>query len=60
MNDFTRKIDGRFPTRENVDAILMEARNMRAQVMRDGAISFWSLLQRVVTQKPVPAKARHA
>ena len=60
MTDFAREIDARFPTYEEVDAILNEARNMRARAMRDGAVSFWSMLQRVVTQKPATAKVRHA
>ena len=60
MTDFVREIEDRFPTPEEVDAILADARQMRAQSMRAGAISFWSMLQRVVTQRPAPTKARHA
>ncbi len=56
MTDFTREIDARYPTYEEVDAIVKEARHMRARAMRDGAISFWSMLQRVVAVKPAPAK----
>jgi hypothetical protein len=60
MTDFVREIEDHYPTYEEVDAILMEARHLRACAMRDGAISFWSMVQRVVTRKPVPAKACHA
>ena len=56
MTDFTRGIDERFPTYEEVDAIMREARSMRARAMLVGAASIWSMLQRVVTQKPAPAK----
>ena len=60
MTDFVREIDARYPTHEDVDAILEEARRMRARAMRDGATSFWSMLQRVVAIKPTPAKTSHA
>ncbi len=60
MNDFTSEINARYPTHEEVEAILKEARIMRARAMRNGAISFWSMLQRVVSGKPVAAKMRHA
>ena len=60
MTDFVREIDARYPTHEDVDAILEEARRMRARAMRDGAASFWSMLQRVVAIKPTPAKTSHA
>ena len=60
MNDFTREIDARYPTHEDVEAILKEARHLRAQAMRDGASSFWSMVQRVVAVKPKPAKTAHA
>ncbi len=60
MNNFTREIDARYPSHQEVEAILKEARHLRAQAMRDGAISFWSMLQRVVAVKPVPAKTAHA
>ena len=60
MTDFTRDIDARYPTHQEVEAILKEARIMRAQAMRNGAISFWSMLQRVVAAKPTPAKTSHA
>jgi hypothetical protein len=60
MNDFTKEIDARYPTFEDVDAIVKEARHLRARAMRDGAISFWSMVQRVVAVKPKPAKTAHA
>ena len=60
MTDFTREIDARYPSHEEVEAILKEARHLRARAMRDGAISFWSMLQRVVAGKPTPAKTAHA
>ncbi|MHA1527740.1 MAG: RSP_7527 family protein [Alphaproteobacteria bacterium] len=60
MTDFTREIDARYPTYEDVDAIIKEARHLRARAMRDGAISLWSMLQRVVAVKPTPAETRHA
>ena len=60
MNDFTSEINARYPTHQEVEAILKEARIMRAQAMRNSAISLWSMLQRVVSSKPVAAKMRHA
>ena len=60
MNDFTREIDARYPTHEDVEAILKEARHLRARAMRDGAVSFWSVVQRVVAVKPKSAKTAHA
>ena len=60
MTDFTREIDTRYPTYEEVDAILRQARQLRARAMRDGAIGLWSMLQRVVAVKPRPAKTAHA
>jgi len=60
MNDFTKEIDARYPTFEDVDAIVKEARHLRARAMRDGAISFWSMVQRVVAVKPKPAKTAQA
>ena len=57
MTDFVREIEDRYPTYEEVDAIVKEARQMRARAMRDGAASLWSMLQRAVTRKPAPAKA---
>ncbi len=60
MTDFTREIGARYPTFEEVDAIVKEARQLRARAMRDGAISFWSMVQRVVAIKPKPAKTAHA
>ena len=56
MVEFTREIDARYATYEEVDAMLKEARHLRARAMRDAAISFWSMLQRVVAVKPAPAK----
>jgi hypothetical protein len=60
MTDFTREIDARYPTYEEVDAIIKEARHLRGRAMRDGAVSLWSMLQRVVAVKPTPAKTAHA
>ena len=60
MTDFTREIDARYPSHEEVEAILKEARVLRARAMRDGAISLWSMLQRVVAVKPKSAKTAHA
>ncbi|MCH8168445.1 MAG: hypothetical protein IID49_04660 [Proteobacteria bacterium] len=60
MNDFTKEIDARYPTFEDVDAIVKEARRLRARAMRDGAISFWSMVRRVTAVKPKPAKTAHA
>jgi hypothetical protein len=60
MNEFTKEIGARYPTFEDVDAIIKEARHLRARAMRDGAISLWSMLQRVVAVKPTPAKTAHA
>ncbi len=60
MTDLTREIDGRYPTHQEIEAILKEARLMRAQAMRDGANSFWSMLQRAVAHKPTPARTSEA
>ena len=60
MNDFVKEIDARYPTHAEVEAVLEEARRMRGRAMRDGAISFWSMVQRVVTPRPALAKTRHA
>jgi hypothetical protein len=60
MTEFTREIATRYPTYEEVDAIVKEARQMRARAMRDGAISFWSMVQRVVAVKPAPTTTRNA
>ena len=59
MTDFVREIENHYPTYEELDAILMEARRLRAQSIRDGATSFWSVLQRAVARKPAPAKSVH-
>ena len=60
MNDFTSEINARYPTHQEVEAILKEAQHLRAQAMRAGAISFWSMVQRVVAVKPTPAKTSEA
>jgi len=60
MTDFTREIDTRYPSHDEVEAILKEARYLRARAMRNGAISLWSMLRRVVAAKPAPAKTAHA
>ncbi|MFQ5567260.1 MAG: RSP_7527 family protein [Paracoccaceae bacterium] len=56
MTDFTREIEARYPTFEEVDAIVKQAQHLRAKAMRDGATSFWAMLQRVVTPRPRPVK----
>ena len=60
MANLTREIDARYPSYDEIDAIIREARHMRARAMRDGAISIWSMLQRVVAVKPKPAITAHA
>jgi len=55
-----KEIDTRYPTYEEVDALVREARQMRARAIRDGAASFWSMLQRVTALKPAPAKTCEA
>ena len=52
-----REIDDYYPKHEEIEAILVEARRMRARAMRDGAASLWSMLQRTVTRKPAPVTA---
>ncbi len=59
MANFTREIDARYPSYDEIDAIIREARHMRARAMRDGAIGIWSMLLRVVAVKPMPAKTAH-
>ena len=60
MTDFSKELVARYPSYDDVEAIVKEARRARARAMRDGAISIWSMLQRVVAVRPKPAKTAHA
>lgn len=57
MSEFTKEIEAYYPTPEEVEKILAEAREMRAQVMRNAMLSTWAMLQRSVTRKGAPRTA---
>lgn len=48
------------PTRDDVEAIMAEARKMRAQVLRNGVARFWSMLHRNLSAKTAPQSAAEA
>ena len=56
MTDFTKEIAARYPSPKDINTILIEARQLRAKAMRDGATSVWSMFQRAMASPPVPAK----
>ena len=61
MSDFTRHIDARYPTHDEVERILQRARQMRAKAMQNAMISTWTMLQRAVTPKKKKTRTlRHA
>jgi hypothetical protein len=60
MSDFTREIDARYATREEVEQILARARQMRAETMRNAMLGTWAMLQRAMTRKQTGAEPRHA
>lgn len=60
MTDFTREIEWRFPTHDEVERILARARQMRAEAMRNGMLSTWAMLQRVIARKGTARAPRHA
>jgi len=55
MTEFTNEISARYPSPKEINAILIEARQLRAKAMRDGATSVLSMFQRAMAQK-APAK----
>ena len=56
MTNIMEDLETRYPTQQDIDAALMEARQLRAKAMRDGAVSLWAMLRRVMVLKPVHAK----
>ena len=62
MSDFTREIDTRTPSRDEVEKIMRQARRMRADVTRNAMVSIWAMLQRAITRKSkkVTGAPRHA
>lgn len=60
MSEFTKEIEARYPSPEEVEKTLARAREMRAEVMRNAMLSTWAMLQRAITRKDAPAKPRHA
>jgi hypothetical protein len=60
MMKLANEIKDKYPKYEEIDAILLEAREMRAQAMRDGAVNLWSMLRRAVARKPALNTAREA
>ena len=59
MSDFSREIDTRSPTRDEVEEIMRQARRMRADVTRNAMASIWAMLQRAMTRKSVTRAPRH-
>lgn len=57
MSEFTNEIEARYPTPEEVEKILAEARQMRAEMMRNAMLSTWAMLQRSVSRKDAPRTA---
>lgn len=51
MTDMTKEIGDYYPKRDEIEAILIEARIMRARVLREGSYSLWSMLRRAITRK---------
>lgn len=60
MTDFTKEIEWRYPTHDEVERILAQARQMRAETMRSGMLGTWAMLQRVITRKDTTRAQRHA
>lgn len=60
MSDFTKEINARYASREEVEQILARARQMRAETMRNAMLGTWAMLQRAITRKRPGAKPRHA
>ena len=56
MANFMEEFETRYPTQNEIEAALMDARKLRAETMRDGAVSLWAWLRRVMVLKPVQAK----
>jgi hypothetical protein len=60
MTDFTKEIEHKFPTADEIEKIMREAQTMRANMMRSAFAGLWLMLQRSVERKPAAPKARHA
>jgi hypothetical protein len=60
MANMMNEIKDNYPKIEEFDAILLQARKMRAQAMRDGVVNLWAMLRRAVARKPALNTARQA
>ena len=60
MSEFVREIDSRFPTETEIEQAMRRARLLRAQTMRNGLVSIWSMLQRAVSRREAAGETRHA
>ena len=60
MSDFTREIDVRTPSRDEVERIMRQAQRMRADVTRNAMVSIWAMLQRAITRKNVTKNVTRA
>ena len=60
MTNIMKELETRYPTQQDIDAALMDARQLRAKVMRDGAVSLWAMLQRATAHKPMHATTSEA
>jgi len=50
MINLSKDIQDKYPKDHEIEAILREARIMRARVLRDGAARFWAMVHRGVTR----------
>lgn len=60
MANFVDELEVQYPTREEVEQVLREARRMRAKAAYDGLIGIRNMLQRVVRAAPATAKPKEA
>ena len=60
MTDMMKEIGDYYPKHHEIEAIVAEARVMRARAIHDGAASLWSMLQRAVARKPATGSACQA
>jgi hypothetical protein len=55
MTDFVRELETRYPSHEEIDQLVREARNLRAKAMRQGAVGILEMMQRAFSRKPAPS-----
>jgi hypothetical protein len=60
MANFVDELKVRYPTHQEVEALLQEGRRLRAKAAFDGLIGIRNMLQRVVSPAPATGKAREA